>query len=49
MNPKKTSRLYTEEVFGPILKLISYENIDEVFDEISSNEKSLVGYYFGSA
>jgi len=48
LNPKKTSKLYTEEVFGPIMKIISFENIDEVIEEINFSEKSLVSYYFGS-
>lgn len=35
------------EIFGPILPVMSYENIDEAIDYINTNEKPLALYYFG--
>lgn len=37
-----------EEIFGPILPILTYEKIDEVVDYINSNEKPLAFYYFGN-
>ncbi|MDG1331189.1 MAG: aldehyde dehydrogenase [Crocinitomicaceae bacterium] len=36
-----------EEIFGPILPVLSYENINEAIDYINKNEKPLAFYYFG--
>lgn len=36
-----------EEIFGPILPILTYEKIDEVVGYINSNEKPLAFYYFG--
>lgn len=37
-----------EEIFGPILPILTYEKIDEVVHYINSNEKPLAFYYFGN-
>lgn len=37
-----------EEIFGPILPIFTFENIDEPINYINSNEKPLALYYFGS-
>lgn len=47
LNASKTSNLYLNEVFGPIMKVQSFKNIDEVIDEINDREKALSMYYFG--
>lgn len=36
-----------DEIFGPILPVLSYQNIDEAIDYINKNEKPLAFYYFG--
>ncbi|MHC1736746.1 MAG: aldehyde dehydrogenase [Ignavibacteriaceae bacterium] len=36
-----------EEIFGPILPVMSYENIEEAIGFINANEKPLAFYYFG--
>ena len=35
-----------EEIFGPVLPLLSYKNIDDVFEYINQQEKPLSFYYF---
>lgn len=36
-----------EEIFGPILPVMTFENIDETISYINKNEKPLAFYYFG--
>ena len=36
-----------EEIFGPILPVMTYEQIDQVTDYINEHEKPLAFYYFG--
>ena len=37
-----------EEIFGPIIPILTYDNIDEVIDYVQTEqEKPLVVYYFG--
>jgi aldehyde dehydrogenase (NAD+) len=48
LNPDKNSKLMKEEIFGPIFPLLTYKNLDEAIDYISTEqEKPLVVYYFG--
>ena len=37
-----------EEIFGPILPVLAFEQIDSVIDFVNSNEKPLAFYYFGT-
>jgi len=37
-----------EEIFGPILPLISYQNIEDAIKIINEGDKPLAIYYFGS-
>lgn len=37
-----------EEIFGPILPVLSYTNIDEVISKVQQNDKPLALYYFGA-
>jgi aldehyde dehydrogenase (NAD+) len=46
-SPSVTSRLMTEEIFGPILPIISVNSIDEAIAFINKREKPLSLYYFG--
>ncbi len=36
-----------DEIFGPVLPVMSFENIDETIEYINKNEKPLAFYYFG--
>lgn len=40
------SRVMNEEIFGPVLPLISYENLEEVIDQINLKSKPLALYIF---
>lgn len=40
------SKLMEEEIFGPIMPIITYHNLDELLDKISSLDKPLAFYYF---
>ena len=37
-----------EEIFGPIMPVLTFENLAGLIDEIKSHEKPLALYYFGS-
>jgi aldehyde dehydrogenase (NAD+) len=47
LNPSWSSPLMKDEIFGPILPVISYQKIEEAIKIIRDNEKPLVIYYFG--
>lgn len=42
----KTSDIASEEIFGPILTVESYQNLDEVIEKINSHPKPLSMYIF---
>ncbi len=42
------SQLMKEEIFGPILPIFTFNTLEEVMPQISSFEKPLASYYFGS-
>lgn len=48
MNPARDSKMVTGEIFGPILPVLTYKNIDEVVAYINSKPKPLAVYYFGT-
>jgi aldehyde dehydrogenase (NAD+) len=49
VNPKTESGLMKEEIFGPILPVISYVDFEEVIHKhINQREKPLAIYYIGS-
>lgn len=43
------SDLMRDEIFGPILPIISYSDIQEAIDLINSKERPLAYYYFGKS
>lgn len=47
-SPSLESKLMKEEIFGPILPIFEYKNIDEVIRFINEKPKPLALYYFGS-
>lgn len=46
-NVQEDFLIMQDEIFGPILPVLSYQNIDEAIDYINKNEKPLAFYYFG--
>ena len=46
-SPPRDCRLGREEVFGPILILYPYEDIQEAIEWINAGERPLALYYFG--
>ena len=36
-----------EEIFGPLLPVLTFKKIDEVIDIINKKDKPLAVYYFG--
>ena len=44
----KNSKIMQEEIFGPILPIMTYKNIDEVIEYINDHEKPLACYIFSS-
>lgn len=48
LNPSRESDLMKDEIFGPILPVVSYQTIDEAIKFINAGDKPLAVYYFGS-
>lgn len=48
VNPNPDSKLVQEEIFGPVLYIVSYKSFDEVITSINNQEKPLAVYYNGS-
>lgn len=46
LEAKLTDKCMADEIFGPLLPIISYTRLDEVIDYINSKEKPLAIYYF---
>ncbi len=46
--PDMESNIMQEEIFGPILPIVSFDNINQVLTHIQSKERPLALYYFGS-
>lgn len=46
-DPKLDSKIMTEEIFGPILPIITYSNIEEAISFVNKRPKPLAVYYFG--
>ncbi len=45
-SPPQVSRMMNEEIFGPILPILSYSNISEVISQIQKHPKPLALYLF---
>lgn len=45
-NPELDSKIMTEEIFGPILPILTYENEDDISNIMSAIEKPLAFYIF---
>lgn len=48
VNPDLSARIAQEEVFGPVLLVLTYASIDECVQFINERPKPLVLYYFGN-
>jgi aldehyde dehydrogenase (NAD+) len=48
-NPKLDSELMKEEIFGPIMPIITFKTIDEAIKFSNARPKPLAAYYFGPA
>jgi len=48
LNPSPESPLMKDEIFGPILPIITYKNIQEAIEFINNRPKPLATYYYGS-
>ena len=48
LEPALTSRLMREEIFGPILPILEYENLDAAIAMINARDRPLALYWFGS-
>jgi aldehyde dehydrogenase (NAD+) len=46
LNPPKDSPVMTDEIFGPILPIFEYSDLDEVIQFINQREKPLASYIF---
>ena len=49
ISPPRDSRILHEEIFGPALVLLPYENLQRALDDIHSRERPLALYYFGQS
>ncbi|CAI2365289.1 unnamed protein product [Moneuplotes crassus] len=47
-NPSLDSEIMKEEIFGPILPVVTFKDFQEVIDHMHEREKPLAMYYFGS-
>ena len=47
-DPTDESEIMKNEIFGPLLPILTYEHIDEVISKINSNEKPLALYIFSN-
>jgi aldehyde dehydrogenase (NAD+) len=48
LNPKEDSPIMNEEIFGPILPIFIYKNLEEVLTLINDRPKPLAIYYYGA-
>ena len=47
-NTTDDMRVMNEEIFGPVLPVVDYENVDEAISKINSKDRPLGLYYFGT-
>jgi coniferyl-aldehyde dehydrogenase len=48
LNPSDETRIMQEEIFGPLLPVRTYQNIEQVIDYVNERPRPLALYYFGS-
>jgi coniferyl-aldehyde dehydrogenase len=47
INPGDDMQVMEEELFGPLLPIITYQNFDETINYINAHPRPLAAYYFG--
>jgi len=47
-NPSKTCKLMTQEIFGPMLPILTMKSLDSMVEHVNAGEKPLAMYIFGS-
>lgn len=47
LNPKDEMDVMSEEIFGPLLPVMTYQNIDNAIEYVNSKPRPLALYYFG--
>jgi coniferyl-aldehyde dehydrogenase len=47
INPRPDSKIMQEEIFGPLLPVMTYKNIDDAIDFVNGRDRPLALYYFG--
>lgn len=48
LNPKEDSDIMQNEIFGPVLPILTYKDFDEVLKGVTRREKPLAIYFMGS-
>ena len=48
LDPPEDLRMMQEEIFGPILPVVPYDNVDDVIDRINANDRPLGVYVMGT-
>lgn len=43
------AELMNEEIFGPLLPIIAFDNLEQCIDDVNHKERPLAAYYFGSS
>jgi len=48
INPTEEMKVMQEEIFGPVLPVMTYRNVDEAIAYVNAHERPLGLYYFGA-
>lgn len=48
LNPTDDMKIMKDEIFGPLLPVKTYKNVDEAIDYVNANDRPLGLYYFGT-
>jgi len=48
LNPNDSMKVMQDEIFGPLLPVVGYEQIDDVVDYVNGHPRPLGLYYFGA-
>ncbi len=48
INPTDEMKVMQEEIFGPVLPVLTYKNVEEAVDYVNAHDRPLGLYYFGA-
>lgn len=48
VNPPEDSKVLEEEIFGPLLPILTYKDFSETIDYVNAHPRPLAAYYFGT-